>query len=208
VGISGISSSFPLLSRSSGQVAHVFRTRSPLGLHRCCHRMDPVRLACVRHAASVRPEPGSNSPSRSRSAGEKPPAGFDQESRLRSYGRSLPTGTRNGLLSVQMQLTTTTEDARGAVGRPHWLLAVPSPLSRSDAGTHFLAEGGATALCRVRPPCGQRPTPFPWRETSPGGVPEQFSVLSGFLSYHHGLCCQPDSEPSPAPGRKPRSGHS
>ncbi len=28
--------------------------------------MDPARLACVRHAASVRPEPGSNSPSRSR----------------------------------------------------------------------------------------------------------------------------------------------
>ena len=27
--------------------------------------MDLVRLACVRHAASVRPEPGSNSPSRS-----------------------------------------------------------------------------------------------------------------------------------------------
>jgi len=26
--------------------------------------MDPVRLACVKHAASVRPEPGSNSPSR------------------------------------------------------------------------------------------------------------------------------------------------
>jgi hypothetical protein len=27
--------------------------------------LDSVRLACVRHAASVRPEPGSNSPSRS-----------------------------------------------------------------------------------------------------------------------------------------------
>jgi hypothetical protein len=26
--------------------------------------MDSVRLACVKHAASVRPEPGSNSPSR------------------------------------------------------------------------------------------------------------------------------------------------
>src|SRR6202167_2683369 len=64
VGVSGISSGFPLLSRSSGQVAHVLRTRSPLGLHRCCHRMDLVRLACVKHAASVRPEPGSNSPSR------------------------------------------------------------------------------------------------------------------------------------------------
>ncbi len=31
---------------------------------------DPVRLACVRHAASVRPEPGSNSPSKSRPRGE------------------------------------------------------------------------------------------------------------------------------------------
>ncbi len=42
-------------------------TRSPLGLHQCYHWMDPVRLACVKHAASVRPEPGSNSPLRSRS---------------------------------------------------------------------------------------------------------------------------------------------
>ncbi|EFE73545.1 conserved hypothetical protein [Streptomyces filamentosus NRRL 15998] len=34
-------------------------TRSPL-IH---HRSDfIVRLACVKHAASVRPEPGSNSP--------------------------------------------------------------------------------------------------------------------------------------------------
>ena len=33
MGISGISSGFPLLSRSSGQVAHVLLTRSPLGLH-------------------------------------------------------------------------------------------------------------------------------------------------------------------------------
>ena len=41
-------------------------TRSPLGLPQCCHWLDPVRLACIRHAASVRPEPGSNSPSRSR----------------------------------------------------------------------------------------------------------------------------------------------
>ncbi len=27
-----------------------------------CPRRDPVRLACIRHAASVNPEPGSNSP--------------------------------------------------------------------------------------------------------------------------------------------------
>src|SRR3954470_6052255 len=65
MGASGISSPFGELSRSLGQVPHVLLTRSPLGLHQCCHWLDPVRLACVKHAASVRPEPGSNSPSRS-----------------------------------------------------------------------------------------------------------------------------------------------
>ena len=38
-------------------------TRSPLGTAWCCHQTDLARLACVKHAASVRPEPGSNSPS-------------------------------------------------------------------------------------------------------------------------------------------------
>ena len=42
----------------------MLRTRSPLGLPEYCYSMDPVRLACVKHAASVRPEPGSNSPTR------------------------------------------------------------------------------------------------------------------------------------------------
>ena len=73
MGASGISSGFPLLSRSSGQVAHVLLTRSPLGLLQCFHCMDLVRLACVKHAASVRPEPGSNSPSRPRSPTPKRP---------------------------------------------------------------------------------------------------------------------------------------
>ena len=40
------------------QVAHVLLTRPPLALFR---RTPLARLACVRHAASVRPEPGSNS---------------------------------------------------------------------------------------------------------------------------------------------------
>jgi hypothetical protein len=39
---------------------HVFLTRPPLPLSL---RRENVRLACVRHAASVYPEPGSNSPS-------------------------------------------------------------------------------------------------------------------------------------------------
>ena len=59
---SSISTGFPVLSQTSGQVAHVLLTRSPLGLPPPCGGLDPARLACVKHAASVRPEPGSNSP--------------------------------------------------------------------------------------------------------------------------------------------------
>ena len=54
----GISTSFPVLSHSARQVAHALLTRPPLTQDR-----SPlsVRLECVRHAASVHPEPGSNS---------------------------------------------------------------------------------------------------------------------------------------------------
>ena len=60
----GISTGFPMLSPSERQVAHVLLTRPPLRLISFCRSFIPlisVRLACVRHAASVRPEPGSNS---------------------------------------------------------------------------------------------------------------------------------------------------
>ena len=53
-----------MLSPCTGQVAHALLTRPPL-MHRSSDRnlpfCTPVRLACVRHAASVHPEPGSNS---------------------------------------------------------------------------------------------------------------------------------------------------
>ena len=55
----GISPGFPRLSPTQGQVSHVLLTRSPL-YSRGCPRFL-VRLACVRHAASVDSEPGSNS---------------------------------------------------------------------------------------------------------------------------------------------------
>ena len=64
----GISTTFAVLSPCKGQVAHALLTRPPLehkslnsnrNLHPPSH--VPARLACVRHAASVRPEPGSNS---------------------------------------------------------------------------------------------------------------------------------------------------
>ena len=58
---SGISSPFELLSQTSGQVTNALLTRSPLG-HLRTNTKGLVRLACIRHAASVHPEPGSNSP--------------------------------------------------------------------------------------------------------------------------------------------------
>ena len=60
----GINPGFPGLFPSPGQVSHVLRTRSPLS--HWDRSPGIVRLACIKHAASVRPEPGSNSPSRSR----------------------------------------------------------------------------------------------------------------------------------------------
>ena len=60
----GISSRFQLLSPTERQVSHALLTRSPLSSPSIGRSLNPVilvRLACVRHAASVRPEPGSNS---------------------------------------------------------------------------------------------------------------------------------------------------
>ena len=54
----GISSLFRLLSPCLGQIVHALLTRPPLASDRS---PPPARLACVKHAASVRPEPGSNS---------------------------------------------------------------------------------------------------------------------------------------------------
>ena len=60
----GISAPFGVLSPCVRQVAHALLTRPPLGYPesiRRSHQNNLVRLACVKHAASVRPEPGSNS---------------------------------------------------------------------------------------------------------------------------------------------------
>ena len=56
----GISTSFDALSPCERQVAHALLTRPPLESRKQASQI-PARLACVRHAASVRPEPGSNS---------------------------------------------------------------------------------------------------------------------------------------------------
>ena len=60
----GIISRFQLLSPCMGQVIHALLTRPPLRIAtstRGLQKQFSVRLACVKHAASVHPEPGSNS---------------------------------------------------------------------------------------------------------------------------------------------------
>ena len=60
----GISTCFQVLSPCMGQIVHALLTRPPLESYLPSRRTSnkiPVRLACVKHAASVRPEPGSNS---------------------------------------------------------------------------------------------------------------------------------------------------
>ncbi len=65
VRLCGISSRFQLLSPCIGQVPHALLTRPPLShIGNPSENFNPkcfVRLACVKHAASVHPEPGSNS---------------------------------------------------------------------------------------------------------------------------------------------------
>jgi hypothetical protein len=57
----GISPAFAGVSPSVGQVAHVLLTRAPCAGFPYCYEKLRTRLACVKHAASVRSEPGSNS---------------------------------------------------------------------------------------------------------------------------------------------------
>ena len=57
--VCGIDPTFVGGSPTKGQVTDVFLSRSPLPPGRS---QKSVRLACLRHAASVDPEPGSNSP--------------------------------------------------------------------------------------------------------------------------------------------------
>src|SRR5690242_15271248 len=96
--VSGISSGFPELSRCDGQIAHVLLTRSPLVYPQ---RGLTARLACVKHAASVRPEPGSNSPTKT--GPKKSPAcdGVTHQATSNWHNTTSPNTKLDTLLSSQ-----------------------------------------------------------------------------------------------------------
>ncbi len=111
--ISGIRPSFPSLSQSQGQVTHVLLTRSPLEYPR---RSLSARLACVKHAASVRPEPGSNSP-------------------MKTFGKSKPRQQTNNFVT-KGTTKTSTPSGMPALGQTiklwHWHIKHPVEFSRNN----------------------------------------------------------------------------
>src|SRR5918992_1363786 len=102
--LSSIRPSFPGLSQSQGQVTHVLLTRSPLEHPQ---RGLSARLACVKHAASVRPEPGSNSPSRPNQTNHPPPPPH-QKARQQDSRQPAKTQTENKTPAKTQPPTTNT----------------------------------------------------------------------------------------------------
>src|SRR2546427_8568349 len=99
--ISGISPRFRGLSQSQGQVTHVLLTRSPLEYPR---KGLSVRLACVKHAASVRPEPGSNSPNKTSEKNLTKQTTTPQHEESEHGKKTTKTKPPNTLLSSQTTL--------------------------------------------------------------------------------------------------------
>ena len=97
--LSGIRPSFPSLSRSAGQITHVLLTRSPLEHPHQKSGGLSVRLACVKHAASVRPEPGSNSPKKQ----TKKLTGKKQRNQQNNNKQQTPTTTIDAHVHVHIQ---------------------------------------------------------------------------------------------------------
>src|SRR2546430_7473451 len=134
--LSGIRPSFPGLSQREGQVAHVLLTRSPLEYPR---KGLSARLACVKHAASVRPEPGSNSPTKTleKNPGKKSPKTAPNQTpkdpvRHRQEPKTIGTGITNTLLSSQR---TTPPEATP----PHY----PARFVASNPGATGLSHSNA-----------------------------------------------------------------
>ncbi len=144
-------------------------TRSPLGLRQCCHWLSLVRLACIKHAASVRPEPGSNSPSRSLTSTEaegqksvyrEPPGGLNLSDDWHQF--------QLVLLSVMQMCSNGHSGAEAPVQSPALAFSSSIPFSRSTA-PHWEPLEHATLAgrwCRL-PGGGRSSCPGPEAEGQP-----------------------------------------
>src|SRR5690606_28747497 len=137
------------LSQSAGQITHVLLTRSPL-IHP--RKGFSVRLACVKHAASVRPEPGSNSPTQEQSQqtpqpppNTHPPAHAQQQPECQNKKPQNKTAH-----TVEFSKNTPTHTSAGTPRNTH-----PNPHRHH---THRKAQASITHSTKTAQPDGhQRP---------------------------------------------------
>src|SRR3954469_22556756 len=133
--VSGIRPRFRGLSQSQGQVTHVLLTRSPLEYPR---KGLSARLACVKHAASVRPEPGSNSPINAL-----------KRNLVLKKTRYLKTFIGTGLLYTLLSSQRTDAHRFGPLGRPQGLFSQSYPgRFRSPSGGPLRPERWSSAQKR------------------------------------------------------------
>ena len=111
--ISSISNRFQLLSQSLGQVTHVLLTRSPLVHPK--KRGLTVRLACVKHAASVRPEPGSNSPLKNNTQQTQPTTGQTHQAPKNQQRTQSPTNPQHTIRGHQSKEKTRNKPKKGSI---------------------------------------------------------------------------------------------
>jgi hypothetical protein len=150
----GISFGFPELSRSEGQIAHVLLTRSPLVYSR---RSLTARLACVKHAASVRPEPGSNSPLKSLHACSSEDSRTLNQWSIPARGSPLPVKNqtrKDPKLMVRGDVVLPKEPSNSRPASEAGRLSIDGALinSSSTFGTLLSSQGSCAHRCQASRP--------------------------------------------------------
>ena len=115
-----------------------------------------VRLACIKHAASVRPEPGSNSPTKDQSfrpEGWNPRSSICCRVWLQVIGQNRPPASDISALSDVIVYSSTGQPRRDEINPP--CLGGKTDL----CGTLFSCQGAETLQSPVRAP---RRTPGRW----------------------------------------------
>ena len=144
----GISHPFGQLFPTSGQVTYALLSRPPLTTQ--SKPRSSVRLACLMHAASVYPEPGSNSPKRCTTL----------RSRLLSEG--LTTRTSLSRISCHSSVVKVQRPRRDGPRRRRRMMGLGGPVSnrrpRPGVRTVRAPRGGGTTRMVGSPRGCQTPT--------------------------------------------------
>ncbi len=166
MGVCGISARFRALSPRARQVAHALLTRPPLAAAPPRGEAPrPVRLACVKRAASVRPEPGSNS--RICLPGRPPPRGGGPRNDVQfTSAGPAPTGAAPRMCLAKTGPGPARLPAGAACGPASssgiWIFLIAfvfflSPLRRPAWRPARLSGLRRCSVANVRPPAGPQP---------------------------------------------------